>query len=58
MPRKEHKRAQGTLEYILVLTAIVGLIIYAAATWIKPAIEKSLDDANTAIGKAAEKIKP
>ena len=50
------KKAQSTLEYILVLTAIVGVIIYAAVTWIKPAVEKSLENANTAIGKAADKI--
>lgn len=50
------KRAQSTLEYILVLMAIVGLIIFAAATWIKPAVNKSLENANTAIGKAAGKL--
>ena len=54
--RKKNKKAQSILEYIIVLTAIVGLIIYAATNWIQPAVEKSLDEANTAIGNVADEI--
>jgi len=53
--RKE-KKAQSTLEYIVVLTAIVAIIIFAATTWIKPAVKQSLEDANSAIGVAAGKL--
>ena len=58
MLNREKKRAQSTLEYIVVLTAIVALIIYAAASWIRPAVTQSLRDANTAIGKAADRLVP
>ena len=50
------RKAQSTLEYILVLSAIIGLIIYAAVTWIKPAVNTSLDDAKTTISNAASKV--
>lgn len=55
---RTNRKAQSTLEYILVLTAIVGLVIYAAGAWIKPAVQQSFTDANDAIGDAAEKISP
>jgi uncharacterized protein (UPF0333 family) len=56
MVRGVNKKAQSTLEYILVLTAIVGLLIWAASTPIKNAVQKSLEEANTAIGNAADKL--
>lgn len=56
MTRGVNKKAQSTLEYILVLTAIVGLLIWAASTPIKNAVQKSLENANTAIGAAADKL--
>ncbi len=56
MLRLKHKKAQSALEYILVLTAIVVLIIYAAANWIKPAVQQSMTDAQTAIGDAADEL--
>jgi uncharacterized protein (UPF0333 family) len=58
MVKSLKKNGQSTLEYLLILTAIVGLIIYAAATWIKPAVQASLNNANSAIGKAADKVVP
>ncbi len=57
MLRGKDKKGQSTLEYLLVLAAIVGVIIFAAATYIKPAVSKSLLNANTAIGKVADKLK-
>ncbi len=56
MRKINNHKAQSTLEYILVLAAVVGLIIYAAGAWIKPAVQNSLETANTAIGGAADKI--
>lgn len=37
------KEGQSTLEYVLVLTAIIAGVIVAANTFIKPRVEKSLD---------------
>lgn len=56
MSKKNMNKAQSTLEYVLVLTAVVGLIIYAAANWIKPNVGTSLNTAITAIDKAADEI--
>ena len=50
------KEAQSTLEYIVVLTAIVGLIIYASVTWIKPAVVKSIENANKTVTNSSIKI--
>ncbi len=56
MLKIRHKKAQSTLEYIVVLTAIVGLIIYAAITWIGPAVQNSINDANLTITGSSTKI--
>jgi uncharacterized protein (UPF0333 family) len=53
---KKNKAAQSMLEYIMVLTAIVGIIIFAAAYWIKPAVTTSLEFANSTIDKVADKF--
>ena len=50
------KVAQSTLEYILILTAIVGVIIFAAAKFIKPNVTAALENANKVITNAAGKI--
>lgn len=52
----KRQKAQSILEYILVVTAVVGVIIYGAAQWIRPAVLNSLDNATEAIGKAADKL--
>jgi len=56
MLRRKEKRAQSTLEYILILTAIVGLIIYAATNWIDTGVEQGLKDSNTAIKTYSGKV--
>jgi uncharacterized protein (UPF0333 family) len=56
MLKMANKKAQSTLEYIIVLTAIIGLIIYAAVNWIRPAVNNSLDNASAAIRTAADKF--
>ncbi|MFH1655286.1 MAG: hypothetical protein ABH954_01590 [Candidatus Omnitrophota bacterium] len=58
MIKVSRKKAQSTLEYILLLTAIVGFIIYAAKTWVKPAAEGTLSAAWSVIDEAAEKMTP
>jgi hypothetical protein len=49
-------KAQSTLEYLLVMSAIVGIIIYAAANWIKPGVQKALDNSWTVMGNASDKL--
>lgn len=53
-----NKRAQSILEYVVVLTAIVAIIIYAAGQWIKAGVGQTLTNAATAIEDAASQIAP
>ena len=48
---------QSTLEYILVLAAIIAAIAIAAGTLIRPAVTKSVNDATTVIQDATGKLK-
>lgn len=50
------RKGQSTLEYILVLGAILGVVIAGAATIMKPAVEKSLGDSRDTIKAATGKI--
>lgn len=54
-------KAQSTLEYLLVVTAIVGVLLYAAANYFGGPtggkVKAYLDNANSAIDKAAEKVR-
>jgi len=56
MEIKRKNKAQSTLEYIVVFTSIIALILFATKNWIKGAVEKTFTDANTAMGKAANKL--
>lgn len=49
-------RAQSALEYVIVLTALIVCILWAANTLFKPAVEQGLTDAQSAIEKVAEDI--
>ncbi len=51
------RKGQSVLEYVLVLTAVVACIIWAASTFIKDSVSQGLTDAGSAIGKVADKIK-
>ena len=53
-----NKHAQSTLEYILVLTAIVGVIIWGAATIVKPKIRAGFNDIKTSIESTADEVAP
>ncbi len=48
-----HRKAQSTLEYIIIFTAVVGAILLAANTIIKPKVSSMLehvaDQADTAV---------
>jgi uncharacterized protein (UPF0333 family) len=36
-------KGQSTLEYVIILTAIIAAIIFAAASFLKPRLESGLD---------------
>ena len=55
MVRKK-TRGQSTLEYILVLTAIIGVMIWAAATLVKPKVEQGFGDVQESIQNTATQI--
>lgn len=50
------RKGQSILEYILVLTAIVGALVWAAATFIKPAVQQGMTDAQTGVENVAGKL--
>ena len=51
-----NKRGQSVLEYVIVLTAIIAIIIVAATALIRPAVEQSMTDASEAITTATGKL--
>jgi len=50
------KRGQSILEYILVLTAVIGVILWAASTVIKGSINTSYTNAQTLVTNVAGKL--
>lgn len=52
------RKGQSVLEYVLVLTAVVACIIWAASTFIKGSVKKGLTDAGEAVGSVADKLNP
>jgi len=50
------KKAQGTLEYIIVFTVIVAAILLAANTFIRERVKNILDHSTQQAEKAVEKI--
>lgn len=50
------RKGQSILEYILVLTAIVGALVWAAAIIIKPAVQRGMTDAQTGVENVAGKL--
>jgi uncharacterized protein (UPF0333 family) len=50
------KKGQSTLEYVLVLTAIVAAIILAATKFVKPRVEGSMDHVSQQMQNQVEKI--
>ena len=52
------KKAQSTLEYVLVLTAIVGVIIWAAGQIVRPRIETAMKNVDESITNSATILAP
>ncbi|MFZ2604036.1 MAG: hypothetical protein WBI28_03000 [Candidatus Omnitrophota bacterium] len=50
------KKGQSTLEYVIIITAIVAGIIFAATTFLKPRVQNALDHATSEMESGVEKI--
>ncbi|MFC1675084.1 hypothetical protein ACFL1K_04295 [Candidatus Omnitrophota bacterium] len=55
MTRAKGKRGQSILEYVLVITGVIAIILWAAAGPIKSAVEKIFNDTDQAVGNVANK---
>ena len=53
---KRTQRGQSTLEYILVLAAILVAVIVAANSLMRPAVNQSLTDASNTMKSATGKL--
>ena len=49
-------KGQSTLEYVIILTAIIAAIIVAAQMFLKPKLESSLDHTTTQMQQGVERI--
>ncbi|MDP2905127.1 MAG: hypothetical protein Q8O22_02335 [Candidatus Omnitrophota bacterium] len=50
------KKGQSTLEYVLILTAIIGAIILAASTFIGPRVQNSINHVTNQMQEQVERI--
>jgi Flp pilus assembly pilin Flp len=53
---KRCRRGQSVLEYVIVLTAIIAIIIAAATTVIRPAVTNVMNGAGNSITGAAGRL--
>ncbi|MFH0854906.1 MAG: hypothetical protein V1869_00080 [Candidatus Omnitrophota bacterium] len=53
---KKFSRAQSTLEYVIILAAVVGAIIYVASTLLKPKLQSSYDTLTTKMHDKIESV--
>jgi len=51
-----NKKGQSILEYVIVLTAVVTVLIWAAATIIKPAVETGFNDTARGIENVSTRL--
>ena len=57
MGKRRGERGQSTLEYVLVVAAVLAVIIGVAYTALKPAVEQTVNDSADTISAAADKVK-
>ena len=50
------KKGQSVLEYVIVLTAIIAIIIAAATAVIRPAVQQTMTDAGNSITSASGRL--
>lgn len=53
MGRLREKRGQSTVEYVIVFTAIAAAVIFAAVNIIRPAVNKTYNEAGGSIEHGA-----
>lgn len=53
---KKKKRGQSTLEYVIILTAIIAVVIAFAAGFLKQRVQGSLEHASTEMEDQVNKI--
>ncbi len=53
---KMNKKGQSVLEYVIILTAIIAVIIIFANNFLKPKVQSSLENAATQMNNEAQKI--
>jgi uncharacterized protein (UPF0333 family) len=51
-----NKKGQSILEYVIVLTVIVAAVAIAATSYIKPGIQKSIENVNASIVNASGRL--
>ncbi len=54
--REWGKRGQGTLEYILIIAAILVACMWAANNAVRPAVNTNMEKSGAAISKAGNKF--
>lgn len=52
----KRRKGQSTLEYVIILTAIIAGIIVAAQMFLKPKLEDSLEHATNQMQQGVERI--
>lgn len=52
------KKAQSTLEYIIIFVAIVAAVFVLAYSTLKPGVKKVIQQSADQMGAAADKFKP
>ena len=57
MTRRRGAKGQSTLEYILVLAAILTAVILGAGMLVKPAVNQALTDSSDTMKTATGKLK-
>ena len=51
------RKGQSILEYVIIFAVVVAGVIFAATKFIKPAVEKGMEDTAGAMTTATERIK-
>ncbi|MDD5004890.1 MAG: hypothetical protein PHS93_00060 [Candidatus Omnitrophica bacterium] len=54
MEKVRGRRGQSTVEYVIVFTAIAAAIIFAAVSIIKPAVNRTYNQAGASIERGAD----
>lgn len=53
---KKKKKGQSILEYVIVLTAVVAVLVWAGATLFKPAVERGFNNTTDAVDQVSGKL--